>query len=471
MNTNCNPKINTYNHDKRFATYLEKENSKRIIFSAPFGMGKTQFLQNFFANNTADYECFHLFPINYQVAANEDIFDIFKFDLIQHLVAKNLIKSDDKLSKSLIAQSYMINEGGNIVWRILKQFTKIGSPILGQGVESVENNLNFLNNIKKYQRKINNLKIDKVINFINEVVGNNKLVYGFDFMGRLISESIESIEGKQSVLILDDLDRIDPGHIFRILNVFSAHFDKTIGDEDINKYGFDKIILVCDFNNIKNIFEYLYGPKTDFNGYINKYMSCPYYEFWIFNEVIRYILDNISDDDLKQIPNILLTIFKKHLVLIDSNSYYLTLRDISSFLNNKFQDIYVCKIQRIYNGRKYIISTDAPLTRFLSYMKILHLEYWDFIGDLKSEFSLEVFNLIGVFWLLNENLEKTLFDYNMLNPMFEHTKNSEIKFNKITENQFIEMKNLNIVNSELIESIVIKVSLIYSNCFSNETVI
>ena len=32
-------------------------------------------------------------------------------------------------------------------------------------------------------------------------------------------------DGKKTVLIIDDLDRIDPEHIFRLLNVFAAHLD------------------------------------------------------------------------------------------------------------------------------------------------------------------------------------------------------------------------------------------------------
>ena len=63
---------------------------------------------------------------------------------------------------------------------------------------------------------------------------------------------------KKVVLIVEDLDRIDPAHLFRILNIFSAHIDycyknAVIPDRSIvgNKFGFDNIVLVCDFSNIK----------------------------------------------------------------------------------------------------------------------------------------------------------------------------------------------------------------------------
>ncbi len=76
------------------------------------------------------------------------------------------------------------------------------------------------------------------------------------------------------ILVIDDLDRIDPEHIFRILNIFSAH-DK-LGE---NKFGFIKVILVCDINNIKHIYHHFYGKNVDFFGYINKFYSSEVYEY------------------------------------------------------------------------------------------------------------------------------------------------------------------------------------------------
>lgn len=80
-------------------------------------------------------------------------------------------------------------------------------------------------------------------------------------------------------MIIEDLDRIDPAHIFRILNVFSAHFDrygvdKTCGD---NKFCLDKIVTVCDINNIKKIYAHVYGDNTDFTGYISKFSNSKEY--------------------------------------------------------------------------------------------------------------------------------------------------------------------------------------------------
>lgn len=56
---------------------------------------------------------------------------------------------------------------------------------------------------------------------------------------------------------------MDPEHIFRILNVFSAHFgDDLDADFSHNKFGFDKVLLLCDYDNIKNIYHHFYGLKV-----------------------------------------------------------------------------------------------------------------------------------------------------------------------------------------------------------------
>lgn len=65
------------------------------------------------------------------------------------------------------------------------------------------------------------------------------------------------------MLVVEDLDRIDPAHLFRILNVFSAHIDYCYkygnkAEDSIagNKFGLDNIVLVCDFSNIRKLFRH-----------------------------------------------------------------------------------------------------------------------------------------------------------------------------------------------------------------------
>lgn len=59
--------------------------------------------------------------------------------------------------------------------------------------------------------------------------------------------------------------------------MFAARLD--IGGFGASGFSFDKIIMVCDIRNIKNIFQSKYGVKTDFNGYIDKFYSDEIFHF------------------------------------------------------------------------------------------------------------------------------------------------------------------------------------------------
>ena len=99
--------------------------------------------------------------------------------------------------------------------------------------------------------------------------------YANSLVTQVIMSELEKIKTgnnkKKCVLILDDLDRVDPAHIFRLFNVFAAHLDSS--KKQPNVLGFDIVILVCDVHNIKQIFKTLYGVDSDFNGYMDKFYS------------------------------------------------------------------------------------------------------------------------------------------------------------------------------------------------------
>lgn len=95
-----------------------------------------------------------------------------------------------------------------------------------------------------------------------------------DYITILIQDLISRIkavkENKPFIFILDDLDRLDPEHVFRLFNVFTAHHDSKT---DKNKFNFDQVIFVCDVRNIHYMFQHKYGTHTDFQGYIDKFYS------------------------------------------------------------------------------------------------------------------------------------------------------------------------------------------------------
>ena len=126
-----------------------------------------------------------------------------------------------------------------------------------------------------------------------------------DYVSHLLREKIETLkDGKRSVLILDDFDRIDPEHTFRILNVLSTHID---GDEE-NKFGFDHIIIVGDIENLRNIFHHKYGAATDFWGYFDKFFTVEPYYFdneKAIAESIPHLTQNIQYEDYEGIKEVM----------------------------------------------------------------------------------------------------------------------------------------------------------------------
>lgn len=72
----------------------------------------------------------------------------------------------------------------------------------------------------------------------SEVKSQRGGLYEYDGYTQLIKEALEYVkihEEKRTCLIIEDLDHIDPGHLFRILNVLGAHVDE---DKHSNKFGF-----------------------------------------------------------------------------------------------------------------------------------------------------------------------------------------------------------------------------------------
>lgn len=98
----------------------------------------------------------------------------------------------------------------------------------------------------------------------------------------LIQKTLDHMFQKK-VLIVEDLDRIDPAHLFRIMNVLSSQVDNPFYDDcpNKNKFGFDKIILVMDYDMTRHIFHHFYGINANYEGYMNKFLNTTPYRFSI----------------------------------------------------------------------------------------------------------------------------------------------------------------------------------------------
>ena len=271
----------------KFESHLKIENNTRILFSGKFGIGKTYFLNDFFENKKEDYEAFHLFPVNYQITSNENIIEFLKYDILAELLKKNknIIQKNDYDNLIDFQRLFHLWGRDNFVETFktgVSLIPKLGRP-LKDVIELTENFWNFKKEMEAGEQGL-------VDNFLKEIKKKN--ISETDPISELLKQKIEEQKNKkQSVLILDDLERIDPEHIFRIINIFLAHFDSH-NNELSNKFGFDKIILVADVQNLKSIFHYKYGKQTDFNGYFDKFFSIEVFQFKN-EEIITKVIDQI----------------------------------------------------------------------------------------------------------------------------------------------------------------------------------
>lgn len=287
----------------KFESHLKIKNNTRILFSGKFGIGKTYFLNDFFEIKKEDYEAFHLFPVNYQITSNENIIEFLKYDILVELLKKNknIIQKND-YNNLIDLQLLLYLWGKDNFVEVIKTGVSL-IPKLGRPLKDV---IGLIENFLKFKKNIEAEDQGFIDTFLNKIKKKN--ISETDPLSELLRQKIKKQKKKkQSVLILDDLERIDPEHIFRIINIFFAHFDSR-NIELSNKFSFDKIILVADVQNLKSIFHYKYGKQTDFNGYFDKFFSVEVFQFKneeIITKVIDQIISKFQIEDTENLKEVL----------------------------------------------------------------------------------------------------------------------------------------------------------------------
>jgi hypothetical protein len=301
-----------------FSEHLDQEGNNRILFSAPFGAGKSTFLKDFFNSNN-HYVTLKLYPVNYTVASNEDVFELVKYDLLYELMSNypdDLDFQRDEFSNLLVAQMFVLHRMSIDV--SLKVLSKAASIVTGGAAvqeAAVNEVINTVNDFSSYKKTLKTNELDIVAKFIRLNKNKKGHIHENDEVTELIGSLLDRVKDKQksrnngaeseTVLIIDDLDRLDPEHTFRLFNIFTAHHDEIT---ETNKFGFDKVVFVCDVNNVAKMFEHKYG--IEFSGYIDKFYSSEIFRFDIKlylkehldqilkdkNEALKYFQGNNSID-------------------------------------------------------------------------------------------------------------------------------------------------------------------------------
>lgn len=293
-------RIDFKNIQESFGKHLKIEDNFKILISGKFGSGKTTFLNEFFDGH-AEYEVMKLYPVNYSIALNQDIFELIKFDILFELLGKEGISfNKEEFDKWLTTQVFIKDHA----YDILKPFLELSSKV-GKNITSIVDPLIKL--YKSYSQNHKKVQIDEerdVLKFLKSFKGVKGGIYEEDHLTNIITGAINDLP-KQKILVIDDLDRIDPEHIFRILNVFSAHMDSYSND---NKFNFNKIILVADVDNLRKIYNARYGSDVDFSGYIDKFYSKELYRFdsslYLKSYIERFIYSVNFDENAKSMLGI-----------------------------------------------------------------------------------------------------------------------------------------------------------------------
>ncbi|WMJ74376.1 P-loop NTPase fold protein [Cytophagaceae bacterium ABcell3] len=460
-----------------FQAHLNLENNKRIIFSGPFGTGKTYFLKKFFEKE--ERSTFHLYPVNYSVSRNEDIFELIKYDLLYQLLDDKREIDFEKVDYTLSERTYLtLNNPSNdtIVSGFLKYVPKIGKVVS----EVYDNVPKLVDQIAPKELKNEKKKAEEVVRKTENTTGS---AYEFDDISGLIYKLILQVKEKhgKATLIIDDLDRIDPEHIFRLLNVFAAHFDI---DEEENKFGFDQVIFVCDIENIRNIFSAKYGQDTDFSGYIDKFFSREVYVFDnskiienLVEELIRkykysdtindvYVFDKEHIIATKVLNNVLKILSKKNAINLRSLLKFSTFTysynpyEQVSFGSRKFY-MHQIHFVNIFTILTSMFGTYAGLDKAFSKVQNMHWEVDNdkIIGSLIMiiDWKHHQFNIssnICIFRYNNKYYEYQVYEERdfYYGRLFRSKKDDESDslvfpdgFMELFRMAAIELKNLNII--------------------------
>lgn len=366
----------------------------QTIVSAKFGDGKTYFLNQYIESHKDDTFFIVLHPVNYVVSPNEDIFEYIKRDILCSLVHRTEFQEInwDEVLKELLSYDTML-----------------------ETVDTIATNIpcgNLLTLPFHLFKKVDDkFAVDKYFDRFKNTKGG---LFEFDQFTFAIQRTIQAIQAhdKRCVLIIEDLDRLDPGHLFRILNVLSAHIDS---DKCTNKFCFDNIVAVLDYDTTRHIFHHFYGEKANYEGYMSKFMSSHPFEYSITKvaqeQLFNYIEKECHFSALCEFP------YNVNNVTLPQYLASLSVRDVAHILDNIELQIDPQDVELPYHNG--IIRSTDYLTRLLVVLvrmgyRVGYNALIDFLVD-----DLEWFKLLNNYVLLSPKAEYKVLNINSDTFTFE----------------------------------------------------
>ena len=364
---------------EKFKKVLDTKDNNKIFFSGKFGSGKTYFLNEFFKEKKDDYQVFHLYPSSYYIEGDKDIFDLIKANILLEIF---FIK---KYKKDGIYTSYKdlpLEKKEELIYLI---------PVIGKKTKKfmyfLEKIINIFNpknaEIKMMEDYIKFIQSDKISDFISKEIKEIKKKQE-EAKETLIEQKKLKKESKtqKSILIIDDLDRLFPEHVFRILNLLSSQ-----GHEDVAPFGFDRLIVVGDYENVRKIYHHKYGC-CDFDGYMSKFYSKEIFFFYNKESVVRELENIIIDNTKLNNSNVsdghVLCVIPSKILLDGLNCGAVIIRNLTKYNNfvvgsENHQELNeelsgACLINRIIQGLNSAFgSKEATIEMISTIQKKLHL--------------------------------------------------------------------------------------------------
>lgn len=305
---------------ERFQNHLLSHD--RVILSAKFGDGKSFFLNEFKKkcedSKDSPFKFITLYPVNYQVLENKDIFEIIKHDVLLQMLMLRMIDVNYETTNEMALAFYLQTHFSTVADSFFSMLHLIGNadPQI-KGLFGIFKSISWVKSLKdkvnEFKKQIN--QSDSLDTYL--ATFDEKSVYENDVVTKIIRDNIDTYQksnNKKVVLIIEDMDRLDPAHLFRIMNVFSAHMDygyrsmQPIDDSLVgNKFGVSNVVFVMHEQNTKALFHHFYGDSADYEGYMSKFYNKDIFNFSLNEEKEKYALylivkeTGVSEDKVKEI--------------------------------------------------------------------------------------------------------------------------------------------------------------------------
>lgn len=264
-----------------------------MILSAKFGDGKTFFLNKFKENARMILNLllfYHSLPCKLSGVENKDIFDLVKHDILLQLLQQGIIDVYYGVTERMAFEFYVQNHFCSVAESFLKMLKEIDADDnLVMALFDAYTTASWIKELRsKVEEFIHNTDRSK---FLDDYLAkfDESSVYENDVVTKIIRDNIKEYQikkRKKIVLVIEDMDRLDPAHLFRILNVFSAQMDYGyrcfIPNNDTlvgNKFGVSNVVFVMHERNTKAVFHHFYGDDADYRGYMSKFYNKEIFHF------------------------------------------------------------------------------------------------------------------------------------------------------------------------------------------------